>query len=105
MLPDVTKRFVLFALFVVSSLVCLGFTWFGWGEAVHAKDIGKTAGVSSLVAWPAYFLVPLAFGSLTIQFFWNGIQALRHPENDHFVGDPDDAAVLEDIAKREEAAR
>ena len=98
MLPKVTRRFVLAFMFLLCGVVCLGFAWFGWGEAVHARDIGKTAGVSSLIAWPTYFLVPLAFGSLTVQFVVASWRALTHPEDDHFVSDPDDAVVLEELA-------
>jgi TRAP-type C4-dicarboxylate transport system permease small subunit len=99
MLPSVTKRFVLAVVFVVCSVMSAGFAWFGWGEAVHAMDIGKTAGVSDLVAWPAYFLVPLAFGSLTIQFLVAAWRAVRHPETEHFIADVGDAAVLEALAE------
>lgn len=101
MLPTVTRRFVLAFVFVLCSVVAAGFAWFGWGEAMHAKDIGKTAGVSDLIAWPAYFLVPLAFGSLTIQFLSAAWQAVRHPEQDHFVSDVGDAAVLDALAHDE----
>lgn len=112
MLPTVTKRFVLAIVFVLCSVVVAGFAWFGLGEALHAKEIGKTAGVSDLIAWPAYFLVPLAFGSLTIQFLVAAWKAIRHPEQDHFVSDVGDAAVLDalahdtqDDATRDEAVR
>ncbi|WP_244928924.1 TRAP transporter small permease [Nocardioides sp. W7] len=109
MLPAVTKRFVLAFVFVLCSVVVAGFAWFGWGEAMHAKEIGKTAGVSDLIAWPAYFLVPLAFGSLTIQFLVAAWRALLHPEQDHFVSDVGDAAVLDalasDEATRDDAVR
>jgi TRAP-type C4-dicarboxylate transport system permease small subunit len=103
MLPSVTKRFVLAFMFALSSVTCLGFAWFGWGEAVHAMDIGKTAGVSGLIAWPTYFLVPIAFGSLTGQFLYAAVMAIRHPESDHFISDPDDAMVLDDLAARSES--
>lgn len=105
MLPAVTQKYVLAVLFVVSSVVCLGFAWFGLEEALHAKEIGKTAGVSDLIAWPAYFLVPLAFGSLTVQFLYSAVHSVRHPEDDHFISDPDDAVVLEDLAAREKESR
>lgn len=99
MLPSKAKRFVLAFVYVLTAVVCSGFAWYGWQEAQHARDIGQTAGVSDLVAWPTYYLVPLAFGSLTLQFFWAAYQAIVHPERDHFVSDADDASILEELAK------
>lgn len=76
MLPGVTRRFVLAFILLTCAVVSLGFAWFGWQEALHAKEIGKTAGVSTLVVWPSHFLVPLAFGSLTLLCLrdaWGGV--------------------------------
>lgn len=101
MLPRVTRRFVLAVLFSVSSILSFGFAWFGYGEAAHAREIEKTAGVSDLIAWPAYYLVPLAFGIMTLQFLYNAVHAIRHPEDDHFLGDPDDVMVLEELSTKE----
>lgn len=101
MLPRVTRRFVLAVLLVASSLLCLAFAWFGLGEALHAKSIGKTAGVSSLVAWPTYFLVPIAFGLLSLQFLYSAVRALVSGEALPAVGDPDDAVVAEELAASE----
>lgn len=95
MLPHRVKRFVLAFVLAVCAVVVAAAAWFGWGEAVHAFEIRKTAGVSDLPAWPPYFLVPLAFGSLTVQFLIASVRAVTHPEVDSFVGDVGDAAVLE----------
>lgn len=80
MFPRPAKRFVLAGAFVLGSALWAGFAYFGWGEAVHAMSIGRTAGVSQVISWPAYFLVPLAFGSLTVQFLLAAVKAIRHPE-------------------------
>jgi tripartite ATP-independent transporter DctM subunit len=48
------------------TLMCLGFAYFGWIEALRAQDISKTAGTSSLVIWPVYFVVPVVFGVLAV---------------------------------------
>ncbi|GAA2853203.1 hypothetical protein GCM10010517_11020 [Streptosporangium fragile] len=101
MLPDVTRRYVLALVFVLCTVLSAGFAWFSWGEAVHAMQTGKTAGVSDVVAWPAYFLVPLAFASLTVQFGLASLRAVTHPEADQFIGDPDDAILLEEMASAE----
>ena len=75
--PPPARRFVLFTGYLAVMLVMAGFAWYGLGEAVHAYDIGKTAGVSDIVAWPAYFLVPLVFAVLTVQFAMAASGALR----------------------------
>lgn len=74
-LPRLAQRIVLPVLLAVSSVTSAGFAWFGWQEAMHAYEIDKTAGVSDVIAWPAYFLVPLAFGSLTVQFVVAAVKA------------------------------
>lgn len=79
-LPYVTKRYVLALGLLAGSVVSFGFAWFGWQEAVHAYEISQTAGVSDLVAWPSYFLIPLAFGSLSIQFLVAAVTAIAKPE-------------------------
>ncbi|MBM0124251.1 TRAP transporter small permease [Pimelobacter simplex] len=99
--PEVTKRYVLAVLSVLAAVVCLGFAWFGWGEAVHAKDIGKTAGVSDLAAWPPYFLVPLAFGVLVVQFLYAAVRAIVKGDTQHVVTDPDDVLLLEELDEME----
>lgn len=97
MLPHAAKRIILAVLFTLGALITFGFTWFGWGEAMHAMSIGKTAGVSDLVSWPVYFVVPLAFGSLTIQLLYTAWSAIRprrtsDPDPDPDPDDADDAA-------------
>jgi TRAP-type C4-dicarboxylate transport system permease small subunit len=51
--------------------------WYGWEEAVHAFEIRKRAAVTPLPAWPVYFLVPLAFGAMTLQFGRQAVGMLR----------------------------
>ena len=44
------------------TLVVAGmFAWSSLLNAVDAMEIGRTAGVSGIVVWPAYFAVPLGF--------------------------------------------
>ncbi|GAA3742240.1 TRAP-type C4-dicarboxylate transport system permease small subunit [Spinactinospora alkalitolerans] len=86
MLPRPVRRAVLVGGCALCSVLSAGFAWFGWGEAVHAMEIGMTAGVSEVVSWPAYFLVPFAFGSLTVQFALAAARAIRHPEADRGAG-------------------
>lgn len=90
-LPRAAQRVVLPVMLLMSSVLSAGFAWFGWGEAVHAFDIQKTAGVSDVPSWPAYFLVPLAFASLTVQFALAAVRAAARAEA------PLDASVEGDI--------
>lgn len=104
--PDVTKRFVLAVMFLLASVVSLGFARFGWDEALHAMDIEKTAGVSELPAWQPYFLAPVAFAALTVQFAYAAIHALvRGVDGEGMVGDPEELLVLDQLATDERGAR
>jgi TRAP-type C4-dicarboxylate transport system permease small subunit len=98
-LPTRVRGAVLFVMLLVCSIVSFGFAWFGWSEARHAHEIRLTAGVSTVPAWPTYYLVPLAFGSLTLQFLYGAVEALVRPEHGHVVTDPDDALVLEQMSQ------
>ncbi|OUZ10163.1 TRAP C4-dicarboxylate ABC transporter permease [Aeromicrobium sp. PE09-221] len=80
MLPQVTKRWVRAVSAVVVGTVCAGFAWFGLQEALHSFEIRRTAGVSDMPAWPPYFLAPIAFGSLTIQFYLAAARAVLRDE-------------------------
>ncbi|WP_408898196.1 TRAP transporter small permease [Nocardioides sp. R1-1] len=102
--PEATKRYVLAVLSVVAAVVCLGFAWFGWDEAVHAREIGKTAGVSDLVAWPPYFLVPLCFGVMFVQFLYAAARAIVKGDDQHVVTDPDDVLLLDELDEMESRA-
>jgi TRAP-type C4-dicarboxylate transport system permease small subunit len=101
-LPRVTRRFVLALLLLVSALTCFGFARFGWDEAVHAQEIGQTAGVSELVAWPTYYLAPISFGALTVIFAWEAVRALRNKVTSPVVTDPDDALLMDELAEMED---
>ena len=67
-LPKRIRPYVLGVGYALVTLVCLGFTIFGWFEAVSAFEVQRVAGSSTLLGWPTYFLAPLAFAILTIQF-------------------------------------
>ncbi len=103
--PQVTKRYVMFAVFAVAAILSLGFARFGWEEALHAKEIGRTAGVSDLPAWQPYFLAPIAFASLTLQFGYAAVMALLTGAEEGPAGDPDELLVLEQFAADERKAR
>lgn len=77
LLPRGAQRAVLTAGFALSALLAAGFAWYGGVEALHSFEIRRTAGVSSLPSWPVYFLVPLSFGILTLQWSVACVQAAR----------------------------
>lgn len=103
--PEVTKRYVVAVLFLLAAVVSLGFAKYGWQEAQHAHEIEKTAGVSDLPAWQPYYLAPIAFASLTLQFAYVAIHALVKGVDHQMTGDPDELLVLEQFAADEREGR
>ena len=95
--PTRIRRAVLFFGYMLGVVVFFGFAWFGLEEAIHSRDIGKTAGVSTVVAWPVYFLVPIAFGVLCVQFLLAGVRALRGGEDSIDATDAEVARITDEI--------
>lgn len=81
-LPEVTKRPVLASLYAAAVVLSIGLAWYGWGEAVEAFEFKKHAGVSPLPAWPVYFLAPLAFAVMTVQYAYATIRVFTHGVDD-----------------------
>lgn len=77
MIPAVTRKYVQGIAFLAIAVVCIGFAFYSGGEALKAFEVLRTAGVSSVPAWPVYFLSPFAFGVLTIQFLMVAIKSFR----------------------------
>jgi len=88
--PTSVRRAVLAGGYVLAALVMFGFAWYGLEEALHAREIGRTAGVSTVVSWPVFFLIPLSFGVFGIQLCLASVRALRGAEDET---DPIDAEV------------
>lgn len=63
-------------------LVSIGFAWFGFHEALENMHMGSTAGVTDIITWPIYFLVPVVFVLLAVLYVIDALVALR-------TGDPD----------------
>lgn len=76
-LPKVTHRYVLGVAYAAISIVCVGFAWFGFQEAMTAFEVRRMAGSSHVVSWPTYFLPPLAFGVMIVQFAYASVHSLR----------------------------
>lgn len=45
----------------LGAALSVAFAWFGMLEALGKASISATAGVTSIPAWPAYFIVPVVF--------------------------------------------
>lgn len=56
----VQNVFLVFAC-LLGALVSVGFAIYGFQEAMDKMSMGATAGVTDIVTWPVYFLVPLVF--------------------------------------------
>ncbi|GAA1107018.1 hypothetical protein GCM10009668_28620 [Nocardioides dubius] len=77
MLPTVSRRFVLAFFYLVAAVLVAALAKFGWGEAQFAREIGKHAGITPVPAWQPYYLAPLAFGVMTLQFLHAAYTAIR----------------------------
>lgn len=67
---------------VLGVLMSLGFAWFGLHEALAKMEIGATAGVVDVIAWPVYFLVPFVFVLLAVLFLIDIAMTLRTGEHE-----------------------
>jgi TRAP-type C4-dicarboxylate transport system permease small subunit len=98
-LPHRVRPAVLSLMFVLCALTAAGFSWYSWPEAMHSFDIRRTAGVSDLISWPTYFLPPIAFAVLTVQFAWAAFRAVTDPSvvEAPVVADLDDAVLFDEV--------
>ena len=51
---------------LATAAVCAGFAWFGLHRAVEQMELGATAGVTTIITWPVFFLLPVVFGLMTL---------------------------------------
>lgn len=92
-----TKRVIICGGYLITAAVSAGFAWYGLSEARHAHAIGKTAGVSSVPAWPVHYLIPVAFGVMTVLLFVAAYRALRGAEDeDDFDAELESGTLLEE---------
>jgi TRAP-type C4-dicarboxylate transport system permease small subunit len=98
-LPHVVRPYVLSLMFVLCAVTSAGFAWFSVPEALHSYDIGRTALVSDLISWPTYFLPPIAFTVLTVQFLWAAVRSVTDPSlaEAPVIADIDDAMLLDEV--------
>ncbi|GAA2093059.1 MULTISPECIES: TRAP transporter small permease [Brevibacterium] len=66
----------------VGALISLGFAWFGLEEAMKNTQIGSTAGVTDIITWPVYYLVPLVFLMLLVLYILDIVVIARTGRSD-----------------------
>lgn len=53
------QRFIFRLGFILGALIFLGFTWYGYEEAIHSYDIQETGGISNVPIWPVKMAIPI----------------------------------------------
>ena len=76
------------------------FMVFGFREAMDKMSMGATAGVTDIVTWPVYFLVPLVFFVLAALYILDIFVVARtgSPDIDVRTGEKADAEPLDETA-------
>ncbi|MGO1607003.1 MAG: TRAP transporter small permease, partial [Brevibacterium yomogidense] len=95
----VQNVFLVFAC-LMGALVSIGFMVFGFREAMDKMSMGATAGVTDIVTWPVYFLVPLVFFVLAALYILDIFVVARtgSPDIDVRTGEKADAEPLDETA-------
>src|SRR5699024_4767931 len=77
--------------------VSVGFAYFGFEEATDKMALGATAGVTDIVTWPIYFLVPVTFVLLALLHVFDMVVIVRtgDPDRDPTTGEPVEDELLE----------
>lgn len=69
---------------ICSAAICVIFAWYGLHEALAKTEIGATGGITSIVVWPAFYLVPIGFMLSTVVLLadaWIGFKNPQHEIN------------------------
>lgn len=61
----------------IGAALSVGFAYFGLLEALSNLESGSTAGVTAIITWPIYFLVPIVFTLLALLYVGRAIALLR----------------------------
>lgn len=76
---DTQKKWLSVATYVLTAVVMGAFSWYGLDNALEAMRVEQKAGATSIPSWPAYFVIPLAFGALTVALVVEAVRAIRSP--------------------------
>lgn len=96
--PQQIRREVRLFTSALSAAVCVGFSWYGTQEALHALDIGEKAPASDVYIAPITILPPLAFAALAVLFTVDAVRAILGRFDDEGFGllDVDGPDLLKD---------
>ena len=74
---------------VLAILMSIGFAWFGFHEALGNAARKSTAGVTDIMTYPMYFLVPIVFVLLALLYVLDIILVMRtgRPDVDPITGE------------------
>lgn len=114
-MPAAARYWIAVVTNVLCTVVAAGFAYFSLQTALDNMSIGKTAGISGFIMWPATFVVPVAFALLAIvylvQIFLPGLADVDYLEEDLAAAEivaagkaSDDTATVGVIHDRAEAA-
>lgn len=76
-LGAVTARIFLIFGEGLAILTSIGFAWFGFHEAIGNAERKSTAGVTDIMTYPMYFLVPIVFVLLALLYLLDIILMMR----------------------------
>lgn len=60
------KRWLMICVCLFSAAFMVFWSWFALQEALYAMDKGIRAGYTDIPAWPAYFMIPIAFFGMAL---------------------------------------
>lgn len=114
-MPVAARYWIAVSTNVLCAIVAIAIAHFSLQTALENMAIGKTAGISGFIMWPATFVVPLAFALLAIvylvQIFLPGLADVDYLEEDIAASEivaagkaSDDTATVGVIHERAEAA-
>lgn len=65
---------------VLTGVICAGFAYFGWREAMHNWELKLTGGVVGVVIWPMTFLIPVTYAVLAVQVVTEAVMVSIRPD-------------------------
>lgn len=89
---------------LATAAVSAGFAWFGLLRAIEQMELGATAGVTTIITWPVFFVVPFVFALMVVICIVEAVSIFRSILSD----DPSELYVSEterELAAAEEEAR
>ncbi|ALJ18858.1 TRAP transporter small permease [Microbacterium sp. No. 7] len=76
---DRAKRWLTICVRLFAAAFMLFWAWFALQEALYAQNKGIHAGYTDIPAWPAYFIIPLAFAGMAVILIIQAWRAWRSP--------------------------